>query len=83
MQVSIVSTGVKTYQTRQSWIITEQIAIGDLNRQLCMFNCQKALAQELLMRLKCQPFTFNLILNALLGEISNIDIIYKLHEPII
>ena len=42
----------------------------------------KALVQELLMRLQCQPFTSNFVLHALLGEVSNIDI-YKSYEPMI
>ena len=48
-----------------------------------MFNYQKALAQELLMRLQCQPFASNFMLNALLGEFSNINNIYKSFEPMI
>ena len=48
-----------------------------------MFNCQKALAHELLMKLQCQPFATYFILNALLGEFTNIESIYQLHKPTI
>ena len=68
---------------RHSWIITAQVSIGDLNKQLHMFNCQKALSQELLMRLQCQPVASNFVLNALLGEVSSINNIYLSYEPII
>ena len=40
-----------------------------------MFNVQKALAQELLIKLQKQPqpFASNFVFNALLGEFSNIE----------
>ena len=70
----------KAYPTWHSWIITAHISIHFLNKQLCMFNCQKALAQELLIKLQWQPFASNFVFNALLGEVSNI---YQSYEPII
>ena len=45
-----------------------------------MFNHQKALAHELLMKLQYQPFASNFILNALLGEFTNIDSIYQSYK---
>ena len=56
------------------------ISIGDLNKQLCMFNHQKALAHELLIKLQCQPFTYNFVLIAFLGDFINIKNIYHSHE---
>ena len=73
---------LKAYPMRHSWKITAQISIGDLNTQLHMFNPLKALAEELLMRLQHQPFASNFVLNALLGEFSNVNNIYKSYEPI-
>ena len=48
-----------------------------------MFNHQKALAHQLLMKLQHQMFTSNIVLNALLGEFINIDSIYQLYRPTI
>ena len=74
---------LKAYPTQHLWIITVPTLIGDLNKQLHMFNCQKALAQELLMKMQHQPFASNCMFSALLGEFSNIGNLYKLYEPII
>ena len=60
---------LKAYPTDHSWIITVYISLGDLNRQLCMFNCQKTLAHQLQGKLLAS----HLVLNALLDEFSNID----------
>ena len=67
---------LKTYPTRHSQIITAHKSLGDLNKELCMFNHQKALAHEL-------QFASNFMLNALLGEFSNIHNIYQMYEPTI
>ena len=64
-----------------SWIITAHISLGNLNKQLYLFKCQKALAHELLMKLQCQPFISNFIFNALLGEFTNINSIYQSYKP--
>ena len=73
---------LKAYPWRHSWIITAHVSIGDLSKQLQMFNHQKALAQDLLIKLQQQPFTSNFVYT-LLGEFSNIANIYHLYEPII
>ena len=72
---------LKAYQTWHSWIITMHIPIGNINKQLCMFHPKKTLAHELLMKLQYQPFTCNFILNALLGEVTNINSSYQLYKP--
>ena len=71
---------IKAYLTSHSWTITEHIFLDNLNKQLHMFNHQKALAHELLMKLKCQSFTSNFILNASLGEVININSIYQSYK---
>ena len=48
-----------------------------------MFNHQKALAHELLMKLQCRPLASNFVLNTLLGEFTNIDNIYQSYKPTI
>ena len=74
---------LKAYARWHTRIITAHISLGNLNKQLHMLNHQKAPAHELLMKLQCQPFTSNFILNALIGEFTNIDSIYQLYKPII
>ena len=49
--IHIFQPVLKAYPTQHSWIITANISIGELNKQLHMFNHQKALAHELLMKL--------------------------------
>ena len=61
---------LKAYLTWYSWIITAHISIGNLNKQLWMFNSQKALVHELLMKLQCQPFVSNFVLNTFLEEFT-------------
>ena len=46
-----------------------------------MFNCQKILAHQLLVKLQDQPLASQLVLNALLDEFSNIDNIYESYKP--
>ena len=48
-----------------------------------MFNDQKTLAHQLLMKLKGQLLAENFVLNALPDESSNIDSIYKYYKPTI
>ena len=48
-----------------------------------MFNHQKVLAQELLIKLQHQLFASNSMFNAILGEFPNIGDIYQLYETII
>ena len=74
---------LKAYPTCHSWIITAHISLGDLNRQLYMFNCQKTLAHQILMKLQGKPLAFQLVLNALLDEFSSINSIYISHKPTI
>ena len=74
---------LKAYPTWQSWIITGHVSIGDLSKGVWMFNCQKALAQDLLIKLQQQPFASTFVFNTLLGEFSNIGNFYQLYEPII
>ena len=71
---------LKAYLTQHSWIITVYLSLGNSDKQLCMFNCQNALAHELLMKLQCQSFASNFILNALIGEFTNIDSIYQSYK---
>ena len=54
---------------------------GDFNRQLCTFNHQKTLANQLLVKLQGQELASQLALNALLDELSNIDSIYESYKP--
>ena len=74
---------LKAYPTWHSWIITMHISLGNLNKQLCMFYHQKALAHELLMKLQYQTFASIFVLNAVLGEFTNIDSIYQSYIPTI
>ena len=74
---------LKAYPAQHSWIITAHVSIGDLNKQLCMFNCQRKIAQELLIKLQQQLFASNFMFNALLREFSNIENIYQSYEPAI
>ena len=60
---------------------TQDSCMNSLNKQLHIFNCQKAQTHELPMKLQYQPFASNFILNALLGKITNIDSIYHSHKP--
>ena len=72
---------LKAYSTWHSWIITAHVFLGELNKQLHMFNHQEESAHQLLMKLQCQLFTSNFVLNDLLGELTNIDSIYQLYRP--
>ena len=74
---------LKAYPTHHSWIITAHISLGDLNRQLCMFNHQKTLAYQLLVKLQDQPLASQLVINALLDKFSNIVNIYESYKPTI
>ena len=74
---------LKGYPTWHSWIITAHISLSDLNRQLCMFNHQKILAHQLLVKLQGQPLASHFVLHALLDGFSNIDSIYESHKPTI
>ena len=47
--------------------IMAHISLGDLNRQLSMFNYQKNLAQQLLVKLQGQLPTSQLLVNASSG----------------
>ena len=42
-----------------------------------MFSCLKTSAHYLLVKLQCQPLASHIILNALLGDFSNIGSIYQ------
>ena len=53
------------------------ISLGDLNRQLHMFNSQKTLAHQMVFKLQGQPLAPHFVLCALPSEFSNIDSIYK------
>ena len=48
-----------------------------------MFNCQKTLAHQLLLKLQDQLFALHFALNALLDEFYNIDSIYKSYKSTI
>ena len=48
-----------------------------------MFNCQKTSAHQLLVKLQCQPLAIHFVPNALLGEFSNIENIYKSYQQTI
>ena len=74
--------GLKAHPIWHSWIITAHISIGNLSKHLQMFNCQKALAQELLIKLQQQPFASNFVFNSLLWEFSNIGNIYSHMSPL-
>ena len=66
-----------------SWVITAEVSIGDLSKQLCMSNCLKALAEELLIKIQQQLLASNFMFRTLLGEFSNIGNIYQPCEPIV
>ena len=53
---------LKAYQTWHSWIITAHMSPGDLNTKLHMFNHQKTLAHQLLVKLQGQPLASLFIL---------------------
>ena len=72
---------LKAYPAWHSWIITANISLGDLNRQLHMFNHQKTIAYQLLVKFQGQLLASHFVLNALLGEISNTDSIYESYKP--
>ena len=57
---------LKAYPTCHSWIITAHISIGNLDRWLCMFNRQKTLAHQLLVKIQNQLLVSQLVANALL-----------------
>ena len=59
------------------------ISLGALNRQLHLFNCQKTLAHQLLVKLQDQLLVSNFVLSALLDEFSIIDSLYKSYKPTI
>ena len=46
-----------------------------------MFNQQKTLAHQLLVKLQDQPLASQLVVNALLDEFANIDNIYESCKP--
>ena len=81
VRISIISTSPKIIPDKTLIDNYSKHIKGYLNRQLHMFNCQTALVHELLMKLRCQPFASNFMLNALLGEFTNIKSIYQLYEP--
>ena len=56
---------IPVYPTCHSWIITAQISLGNLDRQLCMFNQQKTLAHQLLVKLQGQLLGSQLVVNSL------------------
>ena len=81
--VCVIPSSSKGLPNMHSWIITAHISLGDLNRQLHMFNCQKTLAHQLLVKLQGQLLASHFVLNALLDEFSNIDSIYESYKPTI
>ena len=62
-------------------ITTAHISLGNLHRHQCMFNHQKTLDHQLLVKLQDQLLASQPILNALLDEFSNLDIIYESYKP--
>ena len=60
---------LKAYPTQHSWVITAHISLDDLDRQLHMFNHQKTLAHQLLVKLQDQPLASHFVPNAVLGSI--------------
>ena len=68
---------------QHSWIISAHVSMGALCKQLCMFNCQKALAQKLFIKLQQQLFASNFMFKTLLGEFSSIVNIYQSYDHII
>ena len=48
-----------------------------------MFNWQKTLAHQLLVKLQDQPLASQLVVNDLLDEFANIDNIYESYKPTI
>ena len=73
---------LKAYATNHSWKITAHISLGDLNRQLCMFNSQKTLAHQLLVKLRDQLLT-STCTQCSSGSIFYIDSIYESYRPTI
>ena len=72
---------LKAYPAWHSWIITVDISLGSLSKELHVFNHQKTSAHQLLMKLQHQLLTSNFILNPLLEEFTSIDSIYQLYRP--
>ena len=73
---------LKAYPTCHSWIITAHISLGNLDKQLHMFNRQKTLAHQMLVKLQDQLLASQLVINGLLDEFPNRDNIYESYKPI-
>ena len=74
---------LKAYPTCHSLIITAHISLGILDRQLHMFNQQKTIVHQMLVKLQDQLLAFQPVVNALLDEFANRDNIYESYRPII
>ena len=74
---------LKAYPTCHVWIIAAHISLGNLARQLSMFNRQKTLAHQLLVKLQDQLLASQLVVYILLDEFVNIDNIYESYKPTI
>ena len=69
---------LQAYPTRQSWIITAHILLGNMECHWKLFNRQLAKTQQLLSSLDQHPSTPTQLLSTLQLEMSNIQDIYNL-----
>ena len=69
---------LKADPTCHSGIITAHISLGNLERQIHMFNRQKTLAHQL--KLQDELLACQLVVNALLDEFANIDNTYESYK---
>ena len=68
---------LKADPTHHSSIITPHISPGSLYLQLCMFNQQKTLAHQLLVKFQDQLLAYQVVVNALIDEYVNIENVYE------
>ena len=71
---------LKAYPTRQSWIITAHISLGNLEHHWKTFNRQFDRTQQLLQSLGQHPSAPTQLLSTLQLELSNIQDIYHSGE---
>ena len=74
---------LKAYPTNHSCMITAHILLGNVDRQLHMFNHQKTLVHQLLVKLQRKLLASQLVLSVLLDEFFNIDNIYESYRSTI
>ena len=80
-ELVLFNTVLKAYPTHHSWIITAHISLVYLDRHIHMFNRQKTLVHQLLVKLQDQLPASQLVFNTLLDEFTNIDNTYESYKP--